>query len=158
MTDSDYEPTPVPPSESPPLAPLPPLSAEDEKTWAMLAHLSVLLNLITGILGPVAALIIYLIYKDRSRLVAFQAMQAFVFQLIVWVGGGILTALAWGIVSLLVIVVVGICLVPVAILVSFIPLAAVIYGIYAAIQVSQGQPFRYWMIGDWLERNYADKF
>ena len=31
----------------------------DERTWGILAHLSVLLNLITGGFGPIAALIIY---------------------------------------------------------------------------------------------------
>ncbi len=47
----------------------------------MLAHLSILINLFTGVLGPVAALIIYLVYKDRSRYVAYQAMQSFIYQL-----------------------------------------------------------------------------
>ena len=55
----------------------------------MLAHLSVLLNLVTGFLGIVAALVIYLILKDRSRYVGSQAMQAFVFQLVFWAGGGV---------------------------------------------------------------------
>nr|HID12339.1 DUF4870 domain-containing protein [Anaerolineae bacterium] len=52
----------------------------EERTWAMLAHLSVLLNLVTGLLGLVGALVIYL--------------------------GG--------------------------------------------IQCSQGQDFRYWLVGDWV--------
>ena len=43
------------------------MSAEDERTWSILAHLSMFLNLLTGFLGPVVALIIYLVYKDRSR-------------------------------------------------------------------------------------------
>src|SRR6478609_6695117 len=30
-----------------------PLSASEERTWAMLVHLSVLINLFTGVLGPV---------------------------------------------------------------------------------------------------------
>jgi uncharacterized Tic20 family protein len=50
----------------------------------MLAHLSVLLNLVTGFLGVGAALVVYLVYKDRSRYVAYQAMQAFLMQLIFW--------------------------------------------------------------------------
>src|SRR5256885_13126322 len=49
-------------------------------TWAMVAHLTVLLNLVTGFLGVVAALVIYLVFKDRSRYVAYQSLQAFVFQ------------------------------------------------------------------------------
>ena len=46
------------------------MSAQDEKTWSVLAHVSMFLNLVTGFLGPVAALIIWLVYKDRSSRVA----------------------------------------------------------------------------------------
>lgn len=35
-------------------------STGDEKTWSVLAHLSMLLNLVTGFLGPVAAFVVYL--------------------------------------------------------------------------------------------------
>ncbi len=59
----------------------------------MLAHLSILANLVTGLLGPVIALVIYLALKDRSRYVAEQAMQSFIFQLVWWVGG---VACGWG--------------------------------------------------------------
>jgi uncharacterized Tic20 family protein len=55
----------------------------------VLAHLSVLLNLVTGFAGPVAALVIYLIYKERSRKIAYQALQAMIFQLIWCYGGGL---------------------------------------------------------------------
>jgi uncharacterized Tic20 family protein len=65
----------------------PPLSPQDERQWAMISHLSVLLNLVTGILGPVVPLILYLSYKDRSRYVAYQSLQALIFQLVWWVGG-----------------------------------------------------------------------
>ena len=33
------------------------MSAQDERTWSILAHLSILLNLISGLGGPVAAFI-----------------------------------------------------------------------------------------------------
>ena len=52
------------------------MSAEEERTWSILAHLSMFLNLFTGFLGPVAALIIWLLYKDRSSRVAFNALQS----------------------------------------------------------------------------------
>ena len=52
------------------------MSAQDERTWSMLAHLSVLLSLITGIGGPIAALVIWLVYKDKSQRVAFHALQS----------------------------------------------------------------------------------
>lgn len=144
-------------NESPPPTPLPagsypptPLSSSDERTWAMLAHLSVLLNLITGILGPVAALVIYLVFKDRSRYVAYQSLQSFLMQLIVWVGGGFLTAIAWTITGVLSAILIGICLIPITVVISLIPVAALVYGIIGAIQTNQGQDFRYWLIGDWV--------
>ena len=86
----------------------------DERTWGMLAHLSTLLNLVTGFGGPIAALIIYLVYKDRSRFVAYHALQAMIFQLIWWFGGGVLIGLMWAIVGALSAILIGIVLIPVA--------------------------------------------
>ena len=127
-----------------------PLSPSDEHMWAMLAHLSVLLNLVTGFLGVVAALVIYLAYKDHSRYVAYQSMQAFVFQLIWWVGGGILTGIAWVITGSLSVVLVGLLCIPLACVISLMPLVALVYGIVGAVQCNNGQDFRYWLIGDWV--------
>lgn len=45
----------------------------EERQMAMLAHLSVLLNLVSGLGGPIAALILYLVYRERSRPIAFHA-------------------------------------------------------------------------------------
>lgn len=141
---SNYEPSSYP-SYSTTSAPL---SASDERTWAMLAHLTVLINLFTAILGPVAAFIIYLMFKDRSRYVAYHAMQSLVLQLIVWVGGGFIIGAAWAIAGILSVFVIGLLLMPVACLLSFIPLIAPIYGIVAAVKTSQGEDFQYWLIGD----------
>jgi uncharacterized protein len=121
----------------------------DEKTWAMLAHLSGLVNLFTGVLGPVVAGIIYLSWKDRSRYVAYHALQSLVLQLIVWVGGGTIVAIAWTVTGLLSMVLVGLCLIPFAIALTLIPVAAPIYCVIAGIQTSQGADFKYWLIGDW---------
>jgi uncharacterized membrane protein len=116
----------------------------------MLAHLSVLANLVTGFLGPVAALVIYLVFKDRSRYVAYHSMQSFVFQLIWWIGGGALTGIAWTFTGISSIALVGLLCIPLACLVSLIPLGALVYGIVGAVQCSQGQDFRYWLVGDWV--------
>ena len=51
------------------------MGAQEERTWSALAHLSIFLNLVTGFLGPEAALIVWLVYRDRSSKVAFQALQ-----------------------------------------------------------------------------------
>ncbi|MEW6567401.1 MAG: DUF4870 domain-containing protein [Chloroflexota bacterium] len=141
-------------SESPAGQTLPPaaapLSPQDERTWAMLAHLSVLANLVSGFLGPVAALVIYLVFKDRSRYVAYQSMQAFVFQLVAWIGGGILAAVAWAVTGVLSMLLVGILCIPLAGLITLIPVAALVYGVVGGIQCSQGSDFRYWLVGDWV--------
>jgi len=140
---SSQVPPPVTPGEQA-------LSADDESTWALLAHLSVLLNLVTGFLGPVAAIVIYFAFKDRSRYVRYHAMQAFLFQLLWWVGGGILTTILWVTVGVLAVVIVGLCLIPFALVASLLPLGALIYGVIGGVQVSQGQDFRYWLVGDWV--------
>jgi uncharacterized Tic20 family protein len=130
-----------------------PLSPADERTWAMLAHLSVLLNLVTGFLGVAAALLVYFIYKDRSRYVAYQAMQAFLFQLVFWAGGGLLIGVMWAIVGALSAILIGILLIPFAVVLTLLflimPVIALVYGIIASIQTSNGEDFRYWLIGDW---------
>jgi len=139
-----------------PIAPPEPLSPSDERTWAMLAHLSVLLNLATGLFGAVGALIIYLVFKDRSRYVAYQSLQSLIFQLIAWVGGSILAAVAWTISGVLSAVLVGCLCMPIAVIVSLIPVAALIYGVIGGIQCSQGQDFRYWLVGDWARGTLVD--
>lgn len=140
-------------SEPQPLTAPAPLSPQDERTWAMLAHLSVLANLLSGFLGPVAALVIYLVFKDRSAYVRFQSLQAFLFQLIAWVGGGFLAALAWVFTGAASIFLVGLLCVPLAALVSLIPLGALVYGVAGGVQCSQGNDFRYWLVGDWVQHS-----
>jgi uncharacterized Tic20 family protein len=121
----------------------------------MIAHLSVLANLVTGFFGPIVAIVIYLVYKDRSRYVAYQSMQAFVFQLIAWVGGGALVGAAWAISGLLSAVLIGLLCMPFACLLSFLPLAALVYGVIGGVQASQGADFKYWLIGDWVRNMQA---
>jgi uncharacterized protein len=127
-----------------------PLSPSDERTWAMIAHLSVLGNLITGFLGVIAAIVIYMVYKDRSRYVAYHAMQSFVMQLICWVGGGVIAGIAWAISGALSAIIIGLLCMPFACLLSALPLVALVYGIVGGVQASQGQDFKYWLIGDWV--------
>jgi uncharacterized Tic20 family protein len=127
-----------------------PLSQSDERTWAMIAHLSILANLATGFLGPVAALVIYLIYKERSRYVAYQSLQAFVFQLVWWVGAGAVAGVAWAVSGVLSAILIGLLCMPIACLISLAPLGALVYGIVGGVQASQGQDFQYWLIGDWV--------
>jgi uncharacterized Tic20 family protein len=121
----------------------------------MLAHLSILLNLVTGLLGVVAPLVIYMIYKDRSRYVAYHSMQALIFQLIWWVGGGAIVTVTWIVTSLLSAVIIGVLCIPLACIISLLPIAALGYGIYGGVETSQGKDFKYWLIGDWVRGTYT---
>ncbi len=137
-------------NEQMPQNPPMPLTPEEERQWAMVAHLSVLVNLVSGFLGPVVPLGIYMIYKDRSRYVAYQSLQALIFQLIWWVGGWTLVGIAWTLTSLLTAVFIGVLCIPFACILTAMPLVALGYGIYGGIQTSQGQDFKYWLVGDWM--------
>ncbi|MFO7584368.1 MAG: DUF4870 domain-containing protein [Anaerolineales bacterium] len=127
-----------------------PMSPSEQRTWAMLAHLSVLVNLFTAFIGPVVALIIYLVFRDRSRYVAYHSLQSFLNQLIWWVGGGTIIAIIWTITGVLSAVLIGLFLIPLACLFTFMPLIAVIQGVIGAVQTSQGQDYKYWWVGDWV--------
>jgi uncharacterized Tic20 family protein len=112
------------------------MSAQDERTWSILAHLSMFLNLVTGFLGPVTALIIWLVYRDRSPRVAFHALQSMWYQ----IGWLVILAVGWTITALLLVVLIGIVLIPVMAIVSVVPFA---HAGYAAYRVSQGADYRY---------------
>ncbi|MBN1922432.1 MAG: DUF4870 domain-containing protein [Anaerolineae bacterium] len=156
-TENEVREAPVPAANAAPVAPSTqppaPLSPADERLWAMLAHLSVLLNLVTGFLGVGAALIIYLAYRGRSRYVAYQSLQALIFQLIFWGGGGLLIGLVWAVTGLLIPILVGLFLIPFALIATLVlaafPVIAVVYGVIGGIQCNGGEDFRYWLIGDW---------
>ncbi|MBN8581939.1 MAG: DUF4870 domain-containing protein [Anaerolineae bacterium] len=132
-----------------PAAPAP-LSPAEERQLAMFAHLGVLVNLFSGFLGPVVPLAIYLIYKDRSRYVAYQSLQGLIFQIIWWIGGGVLTGVVWTITGTLSAFLIGLICIPFACIISAMPLVALIYGVYGGIQCNQGADFKYWLIGDWF--------
>jgi uncharacterized protein len=132
------------------------LSPSEERMWAMLAHLSVLINLVTGIFGPVAALLIYLMFRDRSRYVAYQSLQSLLLQLIGWVGGGLIIGAAWAVTGALSAILIGLCLIPFALLLTiFLPLGTIVYAIIGAVKTNQGEDFRYWLIGDWVRSTYT---
>ena len=117
----------------------------DEKTWAALSHLSILLAAITvGLLGPVAAFVIWLVKKDESDYVARQALQSLVYQIAV----AVLSWVMWIVIAVLSVFVIGLCLIPIGLLIN---LAAVGYGCYAAYVCSLGQEFKYPLIWDMIK-------
>ncbi len=123
------------------------MSLQDERTWSMLSHLSVLLNLITVIGGPIAALVIWLVYKDRSRRVAFHALQSLWYQ-VAW---AVLLFIGWTVTFVLSFVFIGLLLIPVMVLVSLVPF---VHQCYAAYKVYQGVDYRYLVIADMVDKEH----
>ena len=120
------------------------ISAQEERTWSVLSHLSMFLNLFTGFLGPVAALIIWLVYKDRSSRVAFNALQSMWYQ----IGWLVILAVGWTVTALLTIVIIGFFLIPVMAIISVVPF---VHAGYAAYRVSKDDDYRYPLASDIAE-------
>jgi len=153
VTPPEAAPAAAPPEEARP--------SQSDCNLAALAHGSTLLNLFPG-LGILAALLIWLNVKERSRYAGFQSLQALAFQVAVLLAtllGGILVAVGWVVSGLLTAVFVGCLLMPFALLltiaVGLVPIAGLIYGLVGAYEVYYGHDFRYWLVGEWLEQEQA---
>jgi len=120
------------------------MGTQEERTWSVLAHLSIFLNLVTGFIGPVAALVIWLVYRDRSSRVAFQALQSMWYQ-VAWL---VILFAGWTMTTLLMLVLIGFLLVPVMALITIVPF---VHGAYAAYRVSKDGEYRYSLIADMIE-------
>ena len=120
------------------------IGAQEERTWSVLSHLSMFLNLITGFLGPVAALIIWLVYKDRSQKVAFHALQSMWYQ----IGWLLVLAVGWTVTGLLTMILIGFLLIPVMAIVSVVPF---VHAAYVAYRVSRDDGYRYPIAADLVE-------
>jgi uncharacterized Tic20 family protein len=121
------------------------MGARDERTWSALAHLSIFLNLVTGFLGPVAALGVWLFYRDRSSKVAFQALQSMWYQ-VAWL---VILVAGWTVTGILTVVLIGFLLMPAMALISVVPF---VHGAYAAYRVNRDGEYRYPFIADMIER------
>jgi uncharacterized Tic20 family protein len=120
------------------------MGTQEERTLSVIAHLSILLNLVTGFLGPVAAMIMWLVYRDRSSRVAFQALQSMWYQ-VAWL---VILAAGWAMTGLLMLVLIGFLLVPVMALITLVPF---VHGAYAAYRTSRDGEYRYPLIADMIE-------
>lgn len=118
--------TPPPGYNAPPpgyAAAQPPLSDADQRMWAMLSHLG---GILFSFIPP---LVIWLMFKERGRFVEEQAKEALNFQITLIIGyivGAILT-----------IVLIGV------IIVLLVWLAAIVFGILAAVAANKGEAYRY---------------
>jgi uncharacterized Tic20 family protein len=118
------------------------MSPQDERTWSIIAHLSVLAGLVG--LMPLGALIIWLVYRDRSRRVSFHALQALWYQ-IAWL---VILVVGWFVTFVLSFVLIGLLFIPVMMIASLVPF---VHGCYAAYKVSQGVDYRYPFIADRID-------
>jgi uncharacterized Tic20 family protein len=140
--------------------------SQEEKTLAALAHGSILLGLLTsGIGGIVGALVIWLVQKEKSAYVAFQALQALIYQAVVMVVT-IVAWCCWGAVWMLML------LPPLfanpdayqvtpppglwfGMFLMVAPLGiwalTILYGLWGAVRCLGGHDFRYPIIANWLD-------
>jgi uncharacterized Tic20 family protein len=139
--------------------------SQDERMMAAVAHGSILLGLPTnGIGGIAAALVIWLTQRDRSPYVAFQALQALAYQIVVLVATMVLFG-CWVLFWFLMMIPSAAMGSPHAgpplgfwigsgFLVCPLALAGILilYGLWAAVRAFGGHDFRYLVIGDWLGR------
>lgn len=144
---------------------LKPETTSEERTWSALAHASTILTYLTGGLLIFVPIVIYLIYKDKSRYVAYQAAQAFAIQLVGTVGWllgflvlVIIIAIAGAISLILCAVLVGIILTPIvgllgtAALTIWTALPFIIMGlsVWATVETAGGKAYDYPYLGEWV--------
>lgn len=122
-----------------PTSPVVPNLTDDERLWAMLAHVLGTFGYVITVGQYVGPLILYVMYRDTSRFVAFHALQSLYFQLLllaIGAGAGVVAFLTCGL-GLFVFL-------PVLAVIS---VAALIYGVIAAIQAYDGKLFEYPIVG-----------
>lgn len=117
----------------------------DERTWAILAHLSTLVaNLVSlGLLGWVGPLVIYLIYRDKSPFVRNASAGALNFAINLFV----YSAIAWFFLilgSFLLVLIVPLVFILIgAIMILAISVAAIVVPIIAALKANNGEAYTY---------------
>jgi uncharacterized Tic20 family protein len=120
------------------------VSSSNERAWGALAHLSIFVNIFTVILGPVVSLGIWLFYRDRSREVAFQALQSIWYQ-IAWF---VALAAGWAVAGALTAVLIGFLMMPFLAILTLVPF---VHSAYGAYKIGKGEEFRYPIIADMLD-------
>jgi uncharacterized Tic20 family protein len=104
--------------------------SQDERTWALIAHLSGLVASALGGLSFLGPLIVWLIKKDQSAFVADQAKEALNFQIAVTIA--LLVSLVIAAATC-----VGIVLLPV------VGIGSLVFAIIAAMEANKGVAYRY---------------
>jgi uncharacterized Tic20 family protein len=139
---------------------------QDERVLAGLAHGSVLLGPFTNSIGGiVAALVIWLVEREKSAYVGFQALQALVYQAVVFAVTSLVMC-CWVVVWLAMWLPATIAD-PVAyqdvppaglwtgMILLVVPLGiwglTILYGLWGAVRTLGGHDFKYAIIGNWLK-------
>ncbi|HSL00193.1 MAG TPA: DUF4870 domain-containing protein [Rubrobacteraceae bacterium] len=122
------------------------VSPRDERTWSILAHLTVFLNLVTGFLGPVGALVIWLMYRDQSPRISFHSLQSLWYQ-VAWM---VILAVGWTVAAILTVVLIGFLLFPVMAILTVVPF---VHMGYAAYKINAGVDYRYPFVADLIDGN-----
>ncbi len=107
----------------------------DEKTLAVLAHLSPIIALVVsaGWLSFVGPLVVWLIWRNQGPLVRTAAATSFNFNITIWVA----LVLGW-------ICAFTVVLLPVALILWFIPaILQLVFSILGALRASRGETFPY---------------
>ena len=112
---------------------------QDDRTWAMLGHIAGLAGYLTGIGQYIGPLVIFILYKDKSKFVAFHALQSLFFQLAILVAGLLVVLIA------MLTCVGGLLAIPLSI-------AAIVYPIVVGLKASHGEWHEYWLVGEWARR------
>lgn len=120
------------------------VSGGNERAWGALAHLSIFVNIFTVILGPVVSFVIWLVYRDRSREIAFQALQSMWYQ-IAWF---VALAAGWAVAGVLMAVLIGFLMVPFLAILTLVPF---VHSAYGAYKIGKGEEFRYPLIADMID-------
>ena len=123
-------PSPPPPPNWTPTDPPNPVS-QDERTFAMLLHLSPLLGYLIPIPAAniVCPLVMWLIKKDESAFIDAQGKEALNFQITI--------TLALLVSAVLIMILIGIFLIPVVLVLQ------IVYCVLAAMAAQNGQPYRF---------------
>src|ERR671917_386586 len=121
------------------------MSPQDERTWSIIAHLSVLAGLVG--LMPLGALIVWLVYKDRSPRVGFHALQSLWYQ-VAWLVLGTIGGFLATVFTILTLGFGIFVVVPLAVVLGLIPF---VHQLYAAYKTYQGEDYRYPYIADRID-------
>ena len=103
--------------------------SSDEKMWASIAHASILINIFAPGIGSIGAMAIWLFKRRSSSYVAYQTLQAFIFQAAVVFLAVVIGSVVSGLMPLIIV-------------------TASVYALYGAYRSYQGLDFRYLWIGN----------